>query len=98
MNRQQKQVMDSLVRARSFLDAHPATGTLSYASAREMLEDVVQRTRGYAGAQVSGRDLSRVGGKRIRSRYPSTGTCASAHQRLELDPMRLVRIRSLPSP
>ena len=60
MNRQQKQVMDSLVRVRAFLDAHPATGTLSYASAHEMLEDVVQRTRGCAGAQVSGRDLSRA--------------------------------------
>ena len=60
MNRQQKQVMDSLVRVRSFLDAHPTTGTLSYASAREMLEDVVQRTREYAGAQLSGRELSRA--------------------------------------
>ena len=60
MNRQQKQVMDSLVRVRAFLDAHPTTGTLSYASAREMLEDVVQRTREYAGAQLSGRELSRA--------------------------------------
>jgi len=60
MNRQQKQRMDSFVRVRSFLDANPVKGTLSYTSAREMLEDVVQRTREYAGAQVSGRELSRA--------------------------------------
>ena len=64
MNRQQKQRMDSFVRVRSFLDANPVTGTLSYTSAREMLEDVVQRTREYAGAQVSGRELSRAEARR----------------------------------
>ena len=45
MYRNQKQVMDSFVRVRSFLDAYPTTGALTYASAREMLDDVVQRLR-----------------------------------------------------
>ena len=58
MNKQQKQVMDSYIRVRSFLEAYPATGRLSYASAREMLDDVIRRLRGYAGAQISGRELS----------------------------------------
>jgi hypothetical protein len=44
---------------RAFVDAHPVTGALSYASAQEMLDEVVQRLRGYAGAQVSGRELGR---------------------------------------
>jgi len=60
VNKKQKQVMDSLVRVRAFLDAYPVTGTLSAASAREMLDDVVQRLRAYAGAQHSGRDMSRM--------------------------------------
>ncbi len=60
MNRKQKQVMDSFVRVRAFHDAYPMTGALSSASAREMLDDVVQRLRAYAGAQHSGRDLSRM--------------------------------------
>ncbi len=64
MNRKQKQVMDSLVRVRAFLDAYPMTGSLSSASAREMLDDVVQRLRSYAGAQHSGRDGSRMELKR----------------------------------
>ena len=60
MYKRQKQVMDSLVRVRAFLDAHPAAGRLTYASAREMLDDVVQRLRVYAGAQHTGRDTSRM--------------------------------------
>ena len=59
MNTRQKQVMDSLVRVRAFLDAHPASGALSYANAREMLDEVMQRLRGNAGAQISGRELGR---------------------------------------
>ncbi len=50
MTSKQKQVMDSLVRVRAFLDAYPATGKLTYVSAREMLDDVVQRLRNSAGA------------------------------------------------
>ena len=60
MYRRQKQVMDSFVRVRSFLDANPASGALGYASAREMLDEAVQLLRTYAGAQHSGRDLSRA--------------------------------------
>lgn len=56
----QKQVMDSFVRVRAFLDAHPTTGALSYTSARETLDDVMQRLRAYAGEQVSGRMPSRA--------------------------------------
>ena len=43
MNTKQKHVMDSLVRVRAFLDAYPATGRLTYVSAREMLDDVIRR-------------------------------------------------------
>ncbi len=60
MNRKQKQVMDSLVRVRAFLDAYPMTGSLSATSSREMIDDVVQRLRAFAGAQHSGRDGSRM--------------------------------------
>ena len=59
MNTKQKQVIDSFVRVRAFLDAYPATGALTYVSARAMLDDVVQRLRTFAGAQVSGRESSR---------------------------------------
>ena len=61
MNRKQKQVMDSLVRVRAFLDAYPMTGSLSATSAREMLDDVVQRS---------------AGARRTRRRCCSTSTSA----------------------
>ena len=60
MNVRQKQVTDSYVRVQAFLDAHPAKGTLTYANAREMLDDVLERVRAYAGAQYEGRDGSRI--------------------------------------
>lgn len=60
VNTRQKQVMDSYVRVVAFLEAHPASGTMSYASAREMLDDVIQRVRTFAGAQHTGRDASRM--------------------------------------
>ena len=60
MNVKQKQTMDSLWRVRSFLEAYPATGRLTYASAREMLDSVMQQLRAYAGAQITGRELSRA--------------------------------------
>ena len=40
MNRKQKQVMDSLVRVRAFLDAYPVTGALSSASAEQSGRDM----------------------------------------------------------
>lgn len=60
MNARQNQVMDSYVRVRAFLDAHPATGTLTYGNARETLDDVLERVRAFAGAQYEGRDGSRM--------------------------------------
>lgn len=55
----QKQVLESFVRVRAFLEAHPATGRLTYAAAQSMLDDALQPIRTYAGQQVSGRVLSR---------------------------------------
>ncbi len=66
MDKRQKQVMDSLVRVQAFLDAHPATGTLTYTHAREMLDGVVDRLRSYAGAQLTGRSQSRAELRRQR--------------------------------
>ena len=56
----QKQVLEAFVRVRAFLEAHPVTGPLSYTGARETLDDVLPRLREYAGAQISGRELSRA--------------------------------------
>ena len=89
----QKQRMDSLVRVRSFLDAHPTAGALSYASAREMLDDTIQRLREFAGAQVSGTELSRAEVRRqadqialIYDRYMRPlVTTARAHLETESD-------------
>ncbi len=56
----QKQVLESFVRVRAFLEAHPATGPLRYADAPATLDDALRRIRAYAGLQVSGRALSRA--------------------------------------
>lgn len=58
MYTRQQQVLESFVRVRAFLDAHPATGPLGYADARATLDDALPRIRAYAGVQVSGRALS----------------------------------------
>jgi len=60
MNARQNQVMDSFVRVQAFLDAHPATGTLTYGNARQTLDEVLERVRAFAGAQYEGRDGSRM--------------------------------------
>ncbi|MCE9603217.1 MAG: hypothetical protein K8S21_13520 [Gemmatimonadetes bacterium] len=60
MNARQNQVMDAFVRVQAFLDAHPATGTLTYGNARETLDEVLVRVRAFAGAQYEGRDGSRI--------------------------------------
>jgi hypothetical protein len=78
MNRSQKQVMDSFVRVRSFVETHPTTGALSDTHARAMLDDVLQRLRTYAGAQVSGRALSRAEVKRQRDQV---GVILDRHMR-----------------
>lgn len=53
-----KQSLESFVRVRAFLDAHPVPGPLGYGNAREILDEVVPRLREHAGAQVTGRRLS----------------------------------------
>lgn len=55
----QKQSLEALVRVRAFLDEHPVTAPLGYAGAVETLDDVIRRLREFAGAQVTGRELSR---------------------------------------
>jgi len=60
MNIRQQQVVETLVRVRAFLEANPASGTLTYTSAREVLDDVIRRVRELAGAEHAGRDLSRI--------------------------------------
>ena len=60
MNQRQQQLMDSLVRVRAFLDAHPLAGMVNASSARQMLDEVEQRVRACAGAQHTGLDSSRM--------------------------------------
>ena len=60
METRQRRVMDSFVRVRAFLGEHPAKGALAYASAQEMLDDVLARLRTFASAQYRGRELSRA--------------------------------------
>lgn len=59
MYAKQKHVIDSLIRVRSFLEAHPLGGELSYDGPRERLEQVITRIWGHAGTQISGRALNR---------------------------------------
>jgi hypothetical protein len=56
----QKQTLEAFVRVQAFAQAHPVAGPLSYGGARETLDDVVRRLREYAGAQITGRELSRA--------------------------------------
>lgn len=60
MNRQQKQGMDSLVRVSSFIQANPPTGTVGFATSREMLHAALERLRAHAGSQRVGLELSRA--------------------------------------
>jgi hypothetical protein len=55
---QQKQNLEAFVRVLAFLEEHPVEGPLTYTGPRETLDDVVRRLREYAGAQVTGRQLS----------------------------------------
>ena len=54
----QKQMLETFVRVRAFLEAHPVAGPLSYGGAPETLDEVVPRLREYAGAQITGQALS----------------------------------------
>lgn len=56
----QKRVIESFVRVRAFLEAHPATGELTYRGARETLDEVIERVRAHAGTQLAGRALARA--------------------------------------
>jgi hypothetical protein len=56
----QKQSLEAFVRVGIFVEAHPVAGPLSYAGPRETLADVVRSMREHAGAQLSGRELSRA--------------------------------------
>ena len=64
MDAKQKQVIDSFVRVRSFIDAHPTTGPLSDTDARSTLDDVIQQLDEHAGAQVLGQEQSRAEARR----------------------------------
>ncbi|MCC7001736.1 MAG: hypothetical protein IT357_06245 [Gemmatimonadaceae bacterium] len=55
-----KRAMDSFVRVQAFTDAHPVTGRLNYTDARQALDEAVRRLFEFAGAQVSGQELSRA--------------------------------------
>jgi len=59
MHAKQQQVVESFIRVRAFLEAHPATGELTYRGARETLDEVVHRFWVHAGNQISGRALDR---------------------------------------
>jgi hypothetical protein len=60
MYAKQQRVIESYVRVRAFLEAHPVTGPMSYAGPKEVLDEAVRRLREYAGDQVSGRQLNRA--------------------------------------
>ncbi|MBL8996262.1 MAG: hypothetical protein JNL44_03005 [Gemmatimonadetes bacterium] len=67
MYARQKQVLESFVRVRTFLEDYPATGWLTYSGARETLDEVLQRAFAHAGTQVSGPALHR--GESSRQRH-----------------------------
>lgn len=66
MLQQQKQSLESLVRVRAFMGRHPVTGPLTYGDAGTILDEVIQRCRELAGAQLTGKELSRGEARRQR--------------------------------
>jgi hypothetical protein len=62
-NRQKREI-DSLVRVRTFLVEHPATGIVNYADTREVLDDVIQQVDVHAGAQALANELGRAAKRR----------------------------------
>jgi len=57
----QKQVLDSFVRVREFVDAHPVVGgRLRADPAREMFDDALRRARAHAGTQEGAPGLGRA--------------------------------------
>jgi hypothetical protein len=65
---QQKQNLEAFVRVLAFLEEHPVESPLGYTGPRETLDEAVRRLREYAGAQVTGRQLSRGELRRQRQR------------------------------
>ena len=60
METRQRQVVEAFQRVRTFLDEHPAKGTLSYTSALAMLDDVIEKVRSLASMEYRGREVSRA--------------------------------------
>jgi hypothetical protein len=56
---QQKQNLEAFVRVLAFLEEHPVEGPLAYTGPRETLDEAVRKLRVHAGAQITGRQLSR---------------------------------------
>lgn len=59
MQRRQQQSLDTFLRVRSFLDAHPVPGPLTFGDAGDILDDVILRLREFAGVQVTGVERNR---------------------------------------
>ena len=59
MIRKQKQTVESFVRVRAFVDAHPVGAPHSYAGDPQTLDEVVRLFREYAGTQVTARERGR---------------------------------------
>lgn len=78
MNAVQKQVIESFVRVRAFLEAHPVTGELTYGGAQETVDEVIDRFWVHAGTQVSGRALAHA---ELRHREQLTTRLRNRHMR-----------------
>lgn len=74
----QTRAIESFVRVRAFLEAHPATGELTYRGAQETLDEVIERVRAHAGTQLSGRALARA---ELRSREQLIKRLMDRHMR-----------------
>lgn len=61
MKTRQQQVIDMIGNVRAFLAGHLAIEPSSYAVAKRVLEETVRELRAFAGAQLSGLDLSKAG-------------------------------------
>ena len=66
MQTRQRQVAESFQRVRSFVQEHPAIGTLTYASGLAMLDDVIEKVRTLASAEYRGREMSRAEVRRLQ--------------------------------
>ena len=60
MEGKQKQVMESYVRVKAFVDAHPLPEPFTYGTARAKLDAVVERLRDYSATQVLGGQITKA--------------------------------------